>query len=88
MTRRLSTLVAVCALALCAFGGTASAAQPASPGCKGEIMAGTAKSLGGLGNVAQLGLVYVDEEANVVLITKPNEFRLHFVAGFCAEDPV
>jgi hypothetical protein len=88
MTRRLSTLVAVCALALCAFGGTASAAQPASPGCAGEVTSGTAQAVGGLGHIAELGLVYVDAEANVVIITRPDEFRKHFVGGFCAEEPV
>ena len=88
MTRKLTILVATCALALGATGGSASADQPASPGCKGEIMSGTAQSAGGLGHLEELGLVYVDVFNNVVLITNPTEFKKHFVAGYCADDPV
>jgi hypothetical protein len=41
MTRRLTVLIATCAVALGATAGSASAAQPDSPGCKGEITSGT-----------------------------------------------
>jgi hypothetical protein len=38
----------MCALGLSAFGGTASADKPNSPGCKGAFTSGTAQEGGGL----------------------------------------
>jgi hypothetical protein len=46
MTRRLSVLIATCALGLGVLGGTASADPPAGAGCKGEFTSGTAAGQG------------------------------------------
>ena len=68
MTRKLSVLAATCALALGAFGGTASADKPSSPGCEGRDTAFVAQGAGGDSNglantLDELGLTREQFEA-------------------------
>ena len=86
MTRKLSIFIATCAVALGVAAGSASAAQPDSPGCRGEITSGTvhtaAEAFGthgldqALGVIHPLGIELTHEDFRVLRdqLCAPSEF--------------